>query len=418
MYGKPQPGVPHREPTVSQAIQALNDFIDRQPIISTHEHHQAFPPGEPCTLEYLFQHSYVGWSGAQLASPEDRPRFLDLVSGSSYFIWHERAICDLFGMGKRVTPETWEAISSRCAAGLKDESFHRFILRDRMKCSAAILDAYWDPGGDNGRPDLYRPTLRINSFAYGRNLDMADHNGNNAQRLYGVQPDLSSYLAMASRVIGGAKARGCVALKSALAYDRHLLFTVRDRREVERSFGRAGLDPAADEAFGDFMFDSICDLAEEHDMPLQVHVGMARLAGSNPMNLAPMIERHPGTKFVLFHMGYPWIDEVCALSHNYANVYPDLCWMPQIGTTAACRALHALIETGKDSSRVCWGGDSWLVTESYGAALAMRWVLKKVLAERIEAGWLTPQRAAAWAEGILWQNASNLYGIPPPRMRV
>ncbi|MHB1458857.1 MAG: hypothetical protein ACYC0V_18250, partial [Armatimonadota bacterium] len=45
-------------------------------------------------------------------------------------------------------------------------------------------------------------------------------------------------------------------------------------------------------------------------MPFQNHTGLGKIAGSNPMNLVPMIEKHPETKFVLFHGGYPWTEQV------------------------------------------------------------------------------------------------------------
>ena len=100
------------------------------------------------------------------------------------------------------------------------------------------------------------------------------------------------------------------------------------------------------------------------------------------MNLVPMIEKHPETKFVLFHGGYPWVEEVAALAHNYSNVYADICWLPAICTSAAERLLHSLIEAARDASTITWGGDCWLVTESYAHTLAARHVIKKVLSER------------------------------------
>lgn len=390
---------------------SLSEYVDSLPIISTHEHNRPFTLDAPGTLETLFSSGYVGWMAASPASPDERKGFLQLVSGNSYFVWYEKALDALFDFGGQVTPENWDSISEKSSAALANPDFHEWVFREKCKYQRAILDAYWDPGSDNGRPDLYAPTLRVNCWLYGANMKLRDHNGNNAQVIYGKCADLDEYLARMESVIVEAKTRGAVALKSALAYDRPLSFQPRKKEDAGRVFGKESITPEELTIFGDFIYDEICRLAAKYELPFQNHVGLGKLPGTNPMNLVPIIERHQNTKFVLFHMGYPWVDEVIALSHNYLNVYPDLCWLPSIGTSAAVHAVHALIETAHDSRRACWGGDSWLVTESFAASLAMRWVLKKVLTEKVEYGYLTEARARDFAERILYKNAADLYRL-------
>lgn len=389
---------------------SLAEHIDFLPIISTHEHHNPFPPQEETTLDYLLTHGYVAWCAVD---PRYRERFLDLICGNSYFVWYERALDDLFEFGGRITLENWDSISEKTSEAFARPEFHEWIFREKCRYQRAINDPYWDPGSDNGRPDLYAPTFRINSFLFGNHPDSGDHNGNNAQRLYGKCDTLDEYLAMIDRVIGEKKAQGCVALKSALAYDRALDFRAQSKRSAERVFNVPPKNVAPDElkAFGNFVFDHICSLAAKHGLPIQNHTGLGKLGGSNPLNLIPMIESHPETKFVLFHGGFPWMDEIAALSHNYGNVYADICWLPAIGTTAAERALHSLIETARDSSRITWGGDCWTIPESYAHSLALRHVVQKVLSEKVAAGYLTEERAKRWAERILHVNARELYGI-------
>ena len=336
-----------------------------------------------------------------------------MVAGNSYFVWYEKALDALFHFGGEITEQNWDAISAQMAEAFIKPSFHEDVFKEKCRYERAITDSYWEPGSDLGRPDLYAPAFRINSFLYGGSMDASDHNGNNAQALYGECGSLDEYLAMIDRVIGEKKAAGCVCLKSALAYDRSLDFKPRSKRTAERVFGKPLSNVAPDElvAFGDFIFDHICGLAAKHGLPLQNHTGLGKLSGSNPMNLIPMIEKHLGTKFVLFHGGYPWVEEIAALSHNYANVYVDLCWLPVVCTSACERALHSLIEAARDGSRVTWGGDCWLVTESYAGSLAMRHVLGKVLSEKLADGYLTERRAQRLAERILSDNAKELYPL-------
>lgn len=394
-------------------MQSLTEYVDSRPIISTHEHHQPFPPEQETTLEWLFGSGYVGWCGVNLKRKSDRARFLDLICGNSYFVWYERALDALFDFGGRIDTRNWDAISEQTRQALTDRSFHEDVFANKCRYERAVVDCYWEPGSDNGRPDLYAPAFRINSFLYGNSLESQDHNGNNAQKLYGKCEYLDEYLEMMDRVIGEKKAAGCVALKSALAYDRALDFRSQSKRMAERVFGRPADNVAPEElkAFGNFVFDHVCELAAKHGLPLQNHTGLGRLGGSNPMNLIPMIEKHPDTKFVLFHGGYPWTEEIAALSHNYANVYADLCWLPTICTSAAERALHSLIEAARDSSRITWGGDCWWVTESYAQSMAARYVIARVLSEKVAAGYLTEPRARRLADRILHENAREIYGI-------
>lgn len=394
-------------------MQSFSDYVDSLTILSTHEHHKPFASSGQPSLEQLLSSGYVGWCGVRVNEKSDRKRFLDLLCGNSYFVWYEKALDNLFGFGGEITEENWDSISEKIAAAFGNETFEEEIFRDKCRYTRAILDIYWAPGSDNDRPDLYAPTFRINSFLYGNSIDSHDHNGNNAQKLYGACESLDDYLAMIDRVIGEKKAAGCVCLKSALAYDRALDFRPQSKRAAERVFGRpaGGASPDELKTFGNYIFDEICSLAAKHDLPIQNHTGLGRLGGSSPMNLIPMIEKHPETKFVLFHGGYPWNEEIAALLHNYPNVYADLCWLPSICTSAAERTLHSLIEAGRDSSRITWGGDCWMVTESYAASLAARHVVTKVLSEKVAQGYLTDGRARRWAERILAENAKELYKL-------
>ncbi|MHB1458856.1 MAG: hypothetical protein ACYC0V_18245 [Armatimonadota bacterium] len=217
----------------------LSEYIDSLPIVSTHEHHISFNDAvnyaaNNDALAKLFGHGYVAWANTDFENRETRSRFLDLIAGNSYFVWYEKALDDLFDFGREITVANWDAISEKIGAAYADSSFQEYVWRDKCRYIKAILDAYWAPGTDNGRPDLYAPTFRVNSFFFGINSDMSDSNGNNAQRLYGACGDLDEYSHMIDRVIKEAKVKGCVALKSAIAYDRSLDFTSQNKGLPQR----------------------------------------------------------------------------------------------------------------------------------------------------------------------------------------
>jgi len=391
----------------------LSNYIDSLPVISTHEHHFIWPHKEPATLETILSMSYAAWMGIDCREKSNRKHYLDVVPGNSYYLWVEKALDELFDFGGEITEDNWDSISEKTVPAFANPLFHEELFTERCRFKKAVLDAFWDSGYDNGRPDLYAPALRIDPFLYGSNLEYRDHADKNAQVLYGECGNIDDYVAMIDRVVGEFKSRGCCCLKSGMAYLRALDFKPQDRRAAAKVFGKPSEQVSPEEflLFGDYIFDQVCEIAAKHELPIQHHTGLGKLPGSNPILLIPMIERHPQTKFVLFHGGYPWIEEIPALSHNYDNVYADLCWLPSIGTSACERLVCSLIETARGSNRITWGGDAGQVVDSYAALIGMRFVLKRTLSGYVESGYMTQRRAMRIAERVLWVNAAELYAI-------
>lgn len=150
--------------------------------------------------------------------------------------------------------------------------------------------------------------------------------------------------------------------------------------------------------------------ATAYDLVMQCHTGMGQLKNTNAMAMKDVIAGNPKTKFSLFYCGYPWLRDVTALMHLCPNVYPDLCWMPIISPSATKRVLHELIEV-VTADKVCWGSDTWTSEESYGAVLAMRYVLTEVLEEKIRENYLLLSDAKEIIDNLLFHNAINLYQL-------
>lgn len=119
---------------------------------------------------------------------------------------------------------------------------------------------------------------------------------------------------------------------------------------------------------------------------------------------------NPETKFVLFHGGFPWGDDILAYMHACPNVYSDLCWLPLLSPTAAADMLHKLIEVSP-INRISWGCDTWTSEESFGARISFNKVLSKVLTEKVQSGYFGLEDAHIIAKKILNTNAKDLYKI-------
>jgi predicted TIM-barrel fold metal-dependent hydrolase len=223
---------------------------------------------------------------------------------------------------------------------------------------------------------------------------------------------LDDYLELMRETIRARHRAGkVVALKCAEAYQRPIQFMPDDRAAAQQIFGAHPSSVTREQhlLFGNYIFNRCCELAAELDLPFQIHTGLGNLSGSQPMHLIPVIERHPKTRFVLFHAGYPWTHEVAGLAHNYPNAYPSLTWTATICTAAAVRALHDFIDVAPSINTITWGSDCRIAEESVGALLAWRHIVATVIAERLEDGRLRPLDAHVLARKLLFENGWRVY---------
>ncbi|NLK08622.1 MAG: amidohydrolase family protein [Firmicutes bacterium] len=400
----------------NKLYQDLRTEIDGMDIISTHEHN--IIPQEVPTLGYIFRNSYIRGCGVKPGdTSEERAEFLDTVQVNSYYRWLLVALQDLYDFDGEITPGNWDEISRRIASAHKKPDWYFEIMQKHGNIKRAILDAYWHPGHDNNHPEFYSSTFRINAFIMSYAPSATDHNGNSGLEVlakHGMEVNsFEDYLDGLKKLLHLKKNQGCVAVKSALAYDRSLDFEPVSRDAAAAVFTKQGqnVDPLEAKLFGDYVFYFIAKEAGKLALPLQCHVGLGKIQGSNPMHLIPVIENCPETKFVLMHGGYPWYHEIAGLLHNYHNVYADLVWLPLISPTAAVNALHEWIEVALSQTKISWGGDAWTPEEVYGGVLSIRHVLARVLAEKIDEGYMSKEIALRLAGRILKDNAIGLYGL-------
>lgn len=197
----------------------LIEYLQDHPVISTHSHHLADASFHEFSLDELLRKTYVNWCGVGFdTSKESRAGYLEKVRYKSYFVWLQKSLQEMYGIDDRLTADNWEQVSDRIRAAHRDGAFHLQVLTERCRYERIILDTYWDPGSDNGHPEVFSPTFRIDPLLFGYSREAKDHDGNNPFLLYGDVPDnLSDYIAWVRGMIAQKKGQGCVALKSASA---------------------------------------------------------------------------------------------------------------------------------------------------------------------------------------------------------
>ncbi len=396
-------------------MKSIYEYISSLPVFSDHEHHQTdefFAQG--MSLDKALKNSYVSWTGyVPDGTVKSRKALLDNVLFNSYFTWFEKGLQKVHNIDEDITLETWDYISDKIKVAYeRDLNFHWNTLIENGY-EKLVQDSFWNPGSDEGHDDVFIPAFRIDKFMYGYHSESIAPNNFIPWSRYGfVGGSLNDYVEMMNDIIKIQHSKGKVAaFKCAEAYNRSINFLPDDYELANKIFGihPNDISPEQKIIFGNYIFNRCCELAAELDVPFQIHTGLARLSGSQPMMFEPIIEKHKKTKFVLFHSGFPWTHEVAGLAHNHTNVLPSLTWTATICTSSAVRALHDYIEVTSSIDKITWGSDCWVAEESVGAMLAWRYIVSKVLSERFTEGLIKAGQVEILAEKLMFRNGRKIY---------
>jgi uncharacterized protein len=257
--------------------------------------------------------------------------------------------------------------------------------------------------------------MRIDMFVTSSHPTLPDHDQNCPFESYPDAPTekFDNYLDFVRDLFISWRNKGGVAMKCASAYERPICFNLASHEEAQKVFYKSNNKVSSQERliYGDFMFNWFCQLNMELEIPFQIHTGLASISGSNPMLFEPVIRRYPEIRFVLFHAGFPWYNEIAGLAHNYNNIFIDMVWAPIISTSAAVQALRQFIEISQTSKLIGWGSDTWTSEEAVGAVLAWKYVVIKVLSEMVASAYIDLKKAEALAKKLMFKNNAELYEL-------
>jgi uncharacterized protein len=151
----------------------------------------------------------------------------------------------------------------------------------------------------------------------------------------------------------------------------------------------------------------IYDLAEEFDVPVMIHSGdtyspSGKVKYSHPLEIDEVAVDHPKVKFVICHLGNPWLVDCMEVVYKNANVYADFSGLVLGEFTEAFEdymsdELEDVISYAGDPGRFLYGTD-WPICD-------MKSYLEFV--RQLE---LAPDAR----EMILYENARKLFKLPLP----
>ncbi len=218
-------------------------------------------------------------------------------------------------------------------------------------------------------------------------------------------------------------ARGAAALKISRAYDRSLAFDDVSRAWAERSFREVlkGHPTAAERrAVEDFIIHYLLRKCGEYYLPVKFHTGLQEGNGNDVRNsraalLIPLFMKYPHVKFDVYHISWPYTDELVNICKNFPNVWIDFCWAWIFNPPAARRYLSDMLETVPLTKIHGFGGDFCMVEGSYGHSRIARREIARVLADKVAEGRFTEEYAVRAADRLLRTNALENFRIEEKR---
>ena len=403
----------------------LLEYLRATPVIDTHEHltSEALQPVTNALGDYTRHYFNCDLVSAGmprkylelLADPTVAPRvkwakvgrWWELCRHTGYGQVLDVAVRELYGVD-RIDGDTVDEIERGYRQLRATPGYAMRIMRERLGIEHC-MDNIWRLDLDSEQ-DFYWFMTQIDSWvmpsAQGAS-DVADIDEWTRRAVDALAEDFA--------------ARGARGLKSTLAYSRSLQFEPAERAQAAQGFeliqrGAAASDPRAVEAAQNYIVHAILRFANERGLLFQIHTGYQEgnantIANSNPLLLNGLFAQYPNVRFDLFHIGYPYCDAMGALGKMYPNVRVDLCWTHALAPLPAQRALKEYLTLMPVNKIFAFGGDCLFYDGVVGHIELARRSAARVLAELVEDGVFTLERAKWIGRRIFYDNEKEFYGM-------
>jgi uncharacterized protein len=330
------------------------------------------------------------------------------------------AIRDIYGLeiSAGTLPKINDAIRAQNKPGL-----YRRILKDRARIRVSVLDDYWNAGPVKPDPEFFVLAHKFDRFVTPSSKADIERlqtaTGVSITSLAGLKQSMEANFRQLLDI-------GMVTVKSTMAYNRELLFreipAVAAESDLEALMGGTRQMPEAfrrnvERPFRnleDHMFHHLMQLADAHNVPVQIHTGLHAgngnfIANSNPVHLTNLFFLYPKVQFDLFHISYPYQGELSVLAKLFPNVHVDFCWAHIISPSVSRRTLHEMLETVPYNKIFGFGGDYRYPELSYAHAKMARRNITQVLAEKTEERFCSEDEALDIGRAMLHDNPERFF---------
>ena len=415
----------------------LSEMVLKTPFIDTHEHLmnesvriQAGKEidGKANDWSFLFSHYFNDDMMVAGMSQEDKSRFFsadtdplkkwDLIEPFWPLLKHTGfgkniriSVKQLYGIDE-ITRDSIPALNQAYQRLIRP-GFYKKVIRDISNIESCHVNRW--PFLESEQPDLLKSDLHVDA--------LIDNGGDpNYSKEPGIEvKSLDDWYRVVDYWLStyGPKSVG---IKTTMAYFRDIDFApTPDNEQVRTAFIKhiqgKPMEEEESKALEDHLFWYVVNKATDMDLPVKLHTGyyggfgympLDRLQ-RNPGSASGLCRHSPETRFVFFHIGYPFYEDFIALAKHYPNAYIDMCWAWIINPIAAKDFLKKFIVTAPTNKIWTFGGDYIPVELIPGHAAIARQGITLALAELAEEGWITQQEALDLCKPIMYQNAKSFF---------
>ncbi|HEX72030.1 MAG TPA: hypothetical protein ENN65_01805 [Candidatus Hydrogenedentes bacterium] len=308
-----------------------------------------------------------------------------------------------------------EAISEKLRAAVKP-GYYRTILRDVANVEYAHVNSLQTPVFmETEMPDLLLQDL--STVALGSGLDITavrEATGKEADTL----KEWHGVIDWCFETYGPR----AIATKNQSAYARGLDYAPVSAAEAAPIFARyrkkpGSVSPVELKSLQDHLAHYCIHKATEYHLPVKLHLGYFAGHGGMPLHrvrhnagdICLLAQEHRDARFDLFHINYPYQDEIIALAKHYPNVWVDMCWAWIINPEASVRFLKEFLMAVPANKVLCFGADVLPVELVPGHAAVARKGIAQAITELIEENWIAFSEVEPLVQRLMRGNALELF---------
>jgi len=207
------------------------------------------------------------------------------------------------------------------------------------------------------------------------------------------------------------------------AYFRRLDFEKTDFEKAAPLFqdklSGIKLSESEEKQIQDYIFWYVVDQATQKGLPIKLHTGYQAMNNMmnlenvmyNPADCANLCRLSPDSRFIFFHISYPYYEPMISLAKHYNNAFIDMCWSWSINPVASIDFLKKYIVTAPINKLLVFGGDDLYIENLIGHSILARKGIAHSLSDLIKDNWISEGDSSEIAEKIMFKNAAEVYGI-------
>lgn len=342
------------------------------------------------------------------------------------------AVKDIYGID-RIDADTIEELNTRFQKSLKPGHFKK-VLKDVCRIKTSLLNVHTLTSDSKALGpytrsiscdrSLFSPVYVIDTLVWPLSLNQIELIEEESDiRITSFKRWLDATEAVIEKTVG----LGAIALKLGLAYKRTLRFEMVPASIAEDEFnnifkskhfanGWIERPVTTGKAFQDYMLHFILGIANKKKNTVQIHTGIQEgsgniLSNSNPVLLSNLFLEYPDITFDIFHIGYPYQNQLAVLAKNFSNVFIGMCWAHIVSPNASVNYLLELIDTVPLNKISAFGGDYLFIDGVCGHLVLAKENVAKTLSIKVQENLFDIDTAKLIAKMLFYDNPVKIFRL-------